>query len=124
MSARLTGFYAVFLKDLKCGDLRYGRHYYDYQEGTLVFVSPGQVLGKMCIRDSPHLFQQYGGSVEIHLKNGFNGCLAGGNPRRIAAVSYTHLDVYKRQPIRGKGVPGTTKEGGETGRGLSLIHIS
>ena len=39
------GFYAVFLKDLKCGDLRYGRHYYDYQEGTLVFVSPGQVLG-------------------------------------------------------------------------------
>lgn len=39
------GFYAVFLKDVKCGDLRYGRHYYDYQEGTLVFVSPGQVLG-------------------------------------------------------------------------------
>ena len=33
--------------------------------------------------DFPHLFQQYGGSVEIHLKNGFNGCLAGGTPRRI-----------------------------------------
>ena len=31
----------------------------------------------------PHLFQQYGGSVEIHFKNGFNGCLAGGNPRCI-----------------------------------------
>jgi len=38
------GFYAVFLKDVKCGDLRYGRKYYDYQEGTLVFVEPGQVV--------------------------------------------------------------------------------
>lgn len=34
--------YAVFLKDVVCGDLRYGKHYYDYQEGTLVFIGPGQ----------------------------------------------------------------------------------
>ncbi len=26
-----------FLMDVKCGDLVYGRHTYDYQEGTLVF---------------------------------------------------------------------------------------
>lgn len=38
-------FYAVFLKDVKCGDIRYGRNYYDYQEGTLVFLAPGQVVG-------------------------------------------------------------------------------
>lgn len=38
------GLYCIFLKDVKCGDLRYGRNYYDYQEGTLVFVSPGQVM--------------------------------------------------------------------------------
>lgn len=36
------GIYAVFLKDVVCGDIRYGRNYYDYQEGTLVFVGPGQ----------------------------------------------------------------------------------
>ncbi len=38
------GFYTVFLKEVNCGDLRYGRHTYDYQEGTLVFIAPGQVI--------------------------------------------------------------------------------
>lgn len=39
------GFYAVFLKDVKCGDIQYGRSRYDYQEGTLVFIAPGQCVG-------------------------------------------------------------------------------
>lgn len=39
------GFYTVFLKDVDCGNLIYGRQTYDYQEGTLVFVAPGQVIG-------------------------------------------------------------------------------
>ncbi|TSD66979.1 helix-turn-helix transcriptional regulator [Inquilinus sp. KBS0705] len=39
------GFYIVFLKDVICGDLTYGRNTYDYQEGTLVFMAPGQVAG-------------------------------------------------------------------------------
>jgi AraC-like DNA-binding protein len=37
------GLYSVILKDVVCGDMRYGRHYYDYQAGTLVFFAPGQV---------------------------------------------------------------------------------
>lgn len=39
------GFYCVFLKEAICGDLKYGCRYYDYQEGTLVFIAPGQVVG-------------------------------------------------------------------------------
>lgn len=39
------GLYTIFLKDVKCGDMVYGRHTYDYQEGTLVFLAPGQIAG-------------------------------------------------------------------------------
>ena len=39
------GIYGLFLKDTKCGDIRYGRQYYDYQEGTVVGFAPGQVTG-------------------------------------------------------------------------------
>lgn len=38
------GIYCLFLKDAKCGDIRYGRQYYDYQEGTVVSFAPGQVV--------------------------------------------------------------------------------
>lgn len=38
------GIYCLFLKDARCGDIRYGRQYYDYQEGTVVSFAPGQVV--------------------------------------------------------------------------------
>lgn len=57
------GFYAVFLKDLKCGELKYGRNYYDYQEGTLVFISPGQVAGN---DDNGETFRIHGYALLFH----------------------------------------------------------
>jgi AraC-like DNA-binding protein len=42
---RYMGIYAVFLKYINCGDIRYGCQPYDYEDGTLVFIAPGQVYG-------------------------------------------------------------------------------
>lgn len=57
------GLYVIFLKEVKCGDLRYGRHYYDYQEGTLVCVAPGQVVG---VEDNGEVFQPKGRALVFH----------------------------------------------------------
>ena len=38
------GFYIIYLKEVVCGDVKYGKQQYDYQDRTLVFVAPGQVI--------------------------------------------------------------------------------
>ena len=60
---KLYGLYAIFLKDVKCGELRYGRQYYDYQDGTLIFVAPGQVFGA---DDDGEMFQPTGYLLLFH----------------------------------------------------------
>lgn len=39
------GFYCAVLKDHYNGKLSYGRGHYEYQAGTMIFTSPGQVIG-------------------------------------------------------------------------------
>ena len=36
----ISDVYMVFLKDEKCGEMKYGRSHYDYEEGTLLFIAP------------------------------------------------------------------------------------
>jgi AraC-like DNA-binding protein len=53
----------ILLKDVHCGDLKYGKNTYDYQEGTLVFIAPGQVVGV----DTPNdQYQPKGHGVIFH----------------------------------------------------------
>ena len=56
------GFYVVLIKDVQCGDLRYGKNTYDYQEGTIIFLAPGQLLGT----PSTELHQPKGFGVAFH----------------------------------------------------------
>ena len=39
-----TDFYTIMFKDKMSGSLGYGRNSYDFQEGTMIFAGPGQVL--------------------------------------------------------------------------------
>lgn len=48
-------FYGVFLKEgVEC-EIRYGRQKYDFQEGTLVFVGPGQMVNISKVGDRPKM---------------------------------------------------------------------
>ena len=38
------GFYSVFFKEAKNCTLKYGRSTYDYQEGSLIFIAPNQIV--------------------------------------------------------------------------------
>lgn len=57
------GLYCVFLKEIKCGDLKYGCNYYDYQEGSLVFIAPGQMVE---VEDFGNNFQPQGYALMFH----------------------------------------------------------
>lgn len=54
--------YCVVLKQVKCGDLKYGNNNYDYQAGTLVFFAPGQVVEVV----SDEVFQPSGVALVFH----------------------------------------------------------
>jgi len=57
------GLYCIFLKQVVCGDLKYGRNYYDYQEGTLVFLAPGQVME---LENTGQVYQPMGHALVFH----------------------------------------------------------
>lgn len=57
------GIYTIFLKEVKCGDLRYGKNTYDYQEGTLVFIAPGQVVS---VENTKEIYQPKGHALVFH----------------------------------------------------------
>jgi AraC-like DNA-binding protein len=94
------GFYCIFLKEAKCGDLKYGCNYYDYQEGTLVFIAPGQVVGIGNIPGNPH---PKGWALLFH-PDLIRGTSLGHNIKQYTFFSYEtnealHLSEKERQII-------------------------
>lgn len=82
------GFYSVFLKEVKCGDLHYGKNYYDYQEGTMVFTGPGQVVG---VESNGEYVQPKGWALLFH-PDLIRGTSLGRNIKKYTFFSY---EVYE-----------------------------
>ena len=97
---QVFGFYAVFLKEVKCGNLIYGRQYYDYQEGTLVCLAPGQVIG---LEDNGETFQPKGRALIFH-PDLIRGTSLGRNMKEYSFFSYAvnealHLSERERRMV-------------------------
>jgi AraC-like DNA-binding protein len=93
------GFYAVFLKQLKCGDLRYGRACYDYQEGTILFLAPGQAVG-----DNTGEYYQPSGRALVFHPDLIHGTPLGRVIREYTFFSYAssealHVSEKERQVL-------------------------
>lgn len=60
---KLYNVYAILLKDTNCGNLKYGQSIYDYQQGSMLFLAPGQVMGS---EDDGLLHQPEGWVLVFH----------------------------------------------------------
>ena len=94
------GFYTVYLKDIKCGNIKYGCNYYDYQDGTLVFLAPEQVFSVENYKES---VRPKGWALRFH-PDLIRGTTLGQNIRNYNFFSYEvnealHLSESERQII-------------------------
>ncbi|WP_293956630.1 MULTISPECIES: helix-turn-helix domain-containing protein [unclassified Sphingobacterium] len=96
---RYMGLYTMFLKEVKCGNMTYGCQPYDYEDGTLVFVSPGQVYG---IDNS--IVQKPSGYALVFHPDLLNGTLLAATIKKYTFFSYEvnealHLSLKERKTI-------------------------
>jgi len=94
------GFYTVFFNQIKCGDLRYGLDYYDYEEGTLIFLAPNQVIGE---NNPDNIYQPQGMALVFH-PDLIHGTRLGRQMNEYSFFSYQvhealHLAVQEREII-------------------------
>lgn len=88
---RVFGYYAIYLKEVKFTDLRYGTGIYDYQPDTLVCFAPGQVAGS---EDDGKLHQVRGHALL------FNPDLLKGTYLLPLLKEYTYFDYSLREAIQ------------------------
>lgn len=96
-----VGVYIIFLKNIKCGDMTYGCQPYDYEDGTLVFLSPGQVYGI----DSKGVAVKPSGAALVFHPDLLKGTVLGTRMHEYSFFSYEvnealHLSKKERKTIR------------------------
>lgn len=94
----IFNFYTVFLKEVRCGDIIYGRQTYDYQEGTVVCIAPGQVIG---LEDNGEVYQPKGWALCFH-PDLIHGTSLGSHINEYSFFSYAvnealHLSKKERE---------------------------
>ncbi|KQO32157.1 transcriptional regulator [Flavobacterium sp. Leaf82] len=94
------GFYSIFLKAGNCGELKYGRNNYDYDDGTMVFIAPGQVLEV----NNPDDYQPTGLALLFH-PDLIKGTTLAKNISQYSFFSYDshealHLSLKEQQIIK------------------------
>lgn len=91
--------YCIVLKQTQCGDIRYGNSLYDYQDGTLVFFGPGQVVEVV----SKEYYQPHGTVLVFH-PDLLNNTSLGGKIDEYSYFSYhtneaLHLSERERKMV-------------------------
>lgn len=94
------GFYTFYLKNIKCGDIKYGCNYYDYQDGALVFIAPEQVIS---VENYKENIRPKGWALRFH-SDLLRGTSLGQNIRNYNFFSYEmnealHLSESERQVV-------------------------
>lgn len=94
------GIYALYLKERKSCDIKYGRRHYDYQEGTIVCFAPGQLAQTETVEDEVRP-EVYGLLFHPDL---IRGTALGRNIEKYTFFSYAvnealHLSKSERQTI-------------------------
>lgn len=94
------GIYALYLKENKSCDIRYGRKSYDYQEGTIVCFAPGQTVTIDTVEDEIKP-QVYGLLFHPDL---IRGTALGRNMKKYTFFSYAvsealHLSEQEREIV-------------------------
>lgn len=114
---KLFGFYAVIIKDMQCGDMKYGRSRYDYEQGSVVCVAPGQLMGS---EDDGQLHQPEGYILMFH-PDLLHGTSLARNMKNYTFFSYEVNEALHLSSQERKVVLEVKKETGTTV--LKYIHL-
>ncbi len=99
-----TDCYSISLKKIIKGNLNYGRTKYDFTNGALIFIAPGQVLQW----DSSVIFEQRGFSINFQ-KDFLNGTELAQQIKRYGFFSYSVNEALHLSPKEEKQVESIVK---------------
>ncbi|MEJ7558828.1 MAG: helix-turn-helix transcriptional regulator [Pedobacter sp.] len=107
--------YCIMFKNTACGDLRYGKGHYDYQDGSLLFFAPGQTVtveddGEWhhpkgyCLVFHPDLLRGTSLNKGMHEHSFFNYQMHEAlhlsiDEQKIILEAFAKIDIELRRPI-------------------------